>query len=121
MSQGDWGEEKKRARPADVLRVSFPGLYPFIFRRTTKATRTRKPGEPRDSEEGEEPLKAESHENQGSYRKESGNYNLLHYVYSYGYLTLKTSPFRHGKGDSPPSTEGVKAEAMKGQRFYGFQ
>lgn len=51
-------------------------------------------------------------------------YNVLYYDsndVSYGYLTLKTSPFRHGKGDSPPSTEGVKAEAMKGQRFYGFQ
>ena len=81
--------EKKGRRPADVLRVSFPGLYPFIFRGTTKATRTRKPGEPRDSEEGEEPLEIEIDRREPGKRSErTGNHNVfmgscscvLHYV-----------------------------------------
>ena len=78
MSQGDWGEEKKGRRPADVLRVSFPGLYPFIFRRTTKATRTREPGEPRDSEDGEEPVEIEIEPREPGKRSErTGNHNVF--------------------------------------------
>ena len=47
MCHRETGERRKKGGALrDVLRVSFPGLYPFIFRRTTKTTRTRKPGEP---------------------------------------------------------------------------
>lgn len=77
MCHRETGERRKKGRrPADVLRVSYPGLYPFIFRRKTKATRTRKPWEPRDSEEREEPLEAEPEKRS----ERTGNYNLLHYV-----------------------------------------
>ena len=73
------GERRKKGRrPADVLRVSFPGSYPFIFRRTTKATRTRKPGEPRDSEEGEKPLEIEIDPREPGKRSErTGNHNVF--------------------------------------------
>lgn len=40
---------------------------------------------------------------------------------SCGYLTPKTRALSvTEKGDSPPSTEGFKAEGTKGQRFYRF-
>ena len=41
---------------------------------------------------------------------------------SCGYLTPKTSPFRHRERrfSSYNSTEGFKAEGTKGQRFYRF-
>ena len=91
--------------------TSFPPLIfsssPLIFRRTTKATRTKEPGEPRDSEEEEEPLEVESHDNQQIADPKEQEilmcYNALssdNNDVSCGYLTPKTSPFRHRKGDS---------------------
>ena len=128
MSQGDWGEEKKRAAPCGRAESLISGFISVHLQKNNESQRTRKPGEPRDSEDGEEPLEAESHEHQRSDPKEQEIiicytiYNVLSYDsndVSCGTDT-EDEPFPSQKKEILQALRDSKQRARKVKDFIDF-